>query len=149
MMIRNVQKTDLTTLISMEKDVFGDRGLNAVTMRQQFDLFSEISFVAEKETEITGFVFCGVSIENRYGWILDLAVLKKFRRRGIATELLEKCIKTLGRFCKTKIILTVEPDNTTRVLYEGIGFKAVELDSHYFGENSPRLIMELNVEKNT
>jgi len=146
MIIRNVQVTDLAKLLSLEEQVFGDCALNAVSMRQQIDLFSEIFFVAEKGAEIAGFVIGGVSVGKSYGWILDLVVRSEYRREGIAAELTEKCIKTLRRFCKSKILLTVEPDNSARILYNKLGFKDVELDPTYFGVNSPRLIMELNIE---
>lgn len=147
MIIRNVQVTDLARLLSIEQQEFGDHGLNAVTMRQQIDLFSQTFFVAEQNNEIAGFVIGGVSAGTGYGWILDLAVHSKYRRQGIATELAQKCIKALCRFCESRILLTVEPNNSVRALYKKLGFIEADLDPEYFGENSPRLIMELNVEK--
>ena len=143
MIIRNVQVTDLARLSSLEKQEFGDCGLNAVTMRQQIDLFAQTFFVAEQDDEIAGFVVGGVSVGTGCGWILDLVVNDKYQRQSIATELSQKCIEALRRYCQSKILLTVEPNNPARMLYKKLGFIEADLVSDYFGENAPRLIMEL------
>ncbi len=143
--IRNVTTDDLIGLIKLEQDEFGDHGLNAVTMRQQIDLFSDIIFVAENDNEIVGFVIGGVSIKNKKGWLLDIVVREDFRQKGIGTKLVTTCIRSTAKYCKRKVALTVEPKNPAITLYKRLGFVDVSVEQNYFGVGALRILMEIDI----
>ena len=144
--IRNVTTDDLVVLLKLEQDEFGDHGLNAVTMRQQIDLFSDIFFVAENENEVVGFAIGGVSIKNRKGWLLDVVVREDFRKKGIGTKLVTTSIISTAKYCKRKVALTVEPNNPAITLYKRLGFVDVGVEQNYFGVDALRILMEADTE---
>ncbi|XP_042031700.1 uncharacterized protein LOC121778413 [Salvia splendens] len=64
---------------------------------------------------------------DRYGYILNLCVVKSERRRGHATGMLQHAISIAKEGGIKKVFLHVYEDNEAAVkLYEKVGFKAVE-----------------------
>ncbi|WP_095102426.1 GNAT family N-acetyltransferase [Pseudomonas sp. Irchel 3A5] len=54
-----------------------------------------MSFVAEADSVLIGCVMCGH--DGRRGYLQHLLVLDKYRRQGIANELVERCLSSLER----------------------------------------------------
>jgi mycothiol synthase len=85
--------------------------------------------------------YIGVGIDEKYnveknmksGWILDIGVLKPYRRRGIGTRLMLQGMRTLKAKGMTTALLGVDDWNVTKAmeLYEKIGFKVVRKDLTY------------------
>jgi ribosomal protein S18 acetylase RimI-like enzyme len=64
------------------------------------------------------------SLENDELVVVDIAVLTAYQRKGIATELLQQCIKTANQN-KKPVRLTVTRDNPAISLYIRMGFTIV------------------------
>ncbi|MFT4940965.1 MAG: ribosomal protein S18 acetylase RimI-like enzyme [Paraglaciecola sp.] len=64
------------------------------------------------------------SLENDELVVVDIAVLTAYQRKGIATELLQQCIKTANQN-KKPVRLTVTRDNPAISLYLRMGFTIV------------------------
>ncbi len=85
--------------------------------------------------------YIGVGIDEKYneeknvkgGWILDIGVLKPYRRRGIGTRLMVQGMRTLKAKSMTTAILGVDDWNVTKAmkLYEKVGFKVTKKDLTY------------------
>lgn len=85
--------------------------------------------------------YIGVGIDEKYnveknvksGWILDIGVLKPYRRRGIGTRLMLQGMETLKAKGMTTVLLGVDDWNVTKAmkLYEKVGFKVVRKDLTY------------------
>lgn len=94
-------------------------------------------FVAEVDGQIVG--ACWARIMNDYGHLDDetpslaLSVLKNFRRRGIATELLEKIFAHLVEKKFKRVSLSVQKENSAAVaLYRKLNFEVVEVRGEEF-----------------
>ncbi|UCG36979.1 MAG: GNAT family N-acetyltransferase [Candidatus Bathyarchaeota archaeon] len=91
------------------------------------------------EGEHVGYV--GVGIDEAYniekntkcGWILDIGVLKPYRRRGIGTKLMLQGMKALKEKGMTTLMLEVDDLNVTKAmrLYKEVGFKIKKKDLTY------------------
>jgi len=85
--------------------------------------------------------YIGVGIDEKYnteknvkaGIILDIGVLKPYRRKGIGTRLMLHGLEALKTKGMTKALLGVDDFNPTKAikLYEKLGFKVVKKDLTY------------------
>ena len=98
---------------------------------------ADCCFVAEVDGKIVG--ACWARIMNDYGHIDDetpslaLSVLKNFRRRGIATELLKKISTHLAEKNFAQISLSVQKKNLAAVaLYRKLNFEVVDTRGEEF-----------------
>jgi ribosomal protein S18 acetylase RimI-like enzyme len=89
--IRNCKHDDMETLARVFNEVFSDTAdpYASVTEDDLGNLPSERILIAESDGEIVGFLMCGIkAIEGEeVGVIGYLGVLKRYRRKGIATAL--------------------------------------------------------------
>lgn len=82
--------------------------------------------------------------------LLKIAVDPSLRRRGIATHLLQYCIKEGNGMGKSAIILEVRPSNRPAiVLYEKFGFEVIAIRPDYYvsetGLKEDAMIMRKNL----
>jgi len=85
---------------------------------------------------------------TRKGHIISLAVLPRYRRRGLGTRLMEKALDALHRvYGCTEVYLEVRVSNTPAIkLYEKLGFKKVSVLKRYYadGEDAYLMAKQLN-----
>ena len=113
MIIRNYQQSDKEQLIALWKEVFNPKkphndpelAIN-IKIKHKDDLF----FVAEKEKQIVGTILVG--FDGHRGWIYSLAVLPKFRYKGIGKELVDKAVAELKNLGCLKVNLQIMGDNS-------------------------------------
>lgn len=104
---------------------------------------ADFAYVSEAGGELVGAVWS--RIMNDYGHIdeetpsLALAVLKNFRRKGIATALLTALLKKLAAEKFRRVSLSVQKENSVAVaLYKKLGFEI-------FRTNESEFIMRRNL----
>ncbi len=82
------------------------------------------------------------SDEQNTQWILSLAVDATHRGKGVARLLVDKVLSKVETGSVVK--LTVDPDNIPAFkLYSSLGFVVVAEEDNYFGDQEPRLVMQL------
>ncbi len=96
-------------------------------------------FFAILNTEYVGYI--GLGIDEKYneernvksGWVLDIGVLKPYRRKGIGTRLMLQGMETLKVKGMTSAMLGVDDRNVTKAmkLYEKVGFKVTKKEFTY------------------
>jgi mycothiol synthase len=91
--------------------------------RENFD--PELVWLAEEEGELAGLSLnvWHFSGDPRFGWIEVLGVRPRWRRRGLATALLQQSFRDFSSRGATRVGLGVDAENTTGAvrLYERVG----------------------------
>ena len=96
-------------------------------------------FFAALDNEPVG--YSGVGIDQglnnekkmKWGWILDIGVLKPYRRKGIGARLMLQSMDSLRTFEMEEVALYVDEMNPTGAikLYEKLGFKILRKNIIY------------------
>ncbi|HSP55968.1 MAG TPA: GNAT family N-acetyltransferase, partial [Dehalococcoidia bacterium] len=74
---------------------------------------------------------------NGMGQVEDLFTLPEFRRRGLATALMHRCVRDCRERGARKVIIACDPGDTPKQMYSAMGFVPVALASHYLKRVSP------------
>jgi ribosomal protein S18 acetylase RimI-like enzyme len=103
------------------------------------DFSPELTFIAMAGDEISAFAMNGVSEEQNQrngiqeGWIHGLGTLRKWRRQGLASALLNASMEAFQQQGLEYATLGVDTENTTGALgiYERLGFEPVKRYMRY------------------
>jgi len=94
----------------------------------------QMLFVAENEGILAGYAVIEIKeaprfatfVPRRFAYIPDIAVSKRFQRRGIGTELFRACMDWAKEQGATSVELTVWTFNEQAIrFYESLGLKAI------------------------
>lgn len=105
--------------------------------------------LAEEDGRIVGCVIVTISHavfdrRRRIGLVDDVAVIPKFRRRGIARMMMENAIEFMrNEDCELSLLCT-DPMGVARKLYESLGYMDAHAFSVYFRPLSPVSILREN-----
>lgn len=90
-------------------------------------------FVYEENGQILGNVTLTLDDSRERRWMIsNVAVAEKFRRRGIARQLMVAAVDEARARSAQWVILNVRPWNESAVhLYEGLGFETVDTETQY------------------
>ena len=122
--IRRFKKKDKNSVIALWKDVFNPQKPHndpelVINMKVSFN--DGLFFVACENTKIIGTIMAGY--DGHRGWIYSLAVLQKYRRKGIGTKLVKKALNELINLGCVKVNLQINKDNQSVVnFYKKVGF---------------------------
>jgi len=101
--------------------------------RENFD--HSLSWLAENGEQLAGFSLNGwhFSGDPTFGWVQILGVLPRWRRRGLATALLQQSFRDFRRRGATRVGLGVDAQNTTGAvaLYERVGMHVARRNDTY------------------
>ncbi len=126
MTIRIFEKSDYDNVFDMWLHTKG-MGLNETDdsregIEKYLDRNPRTSFVAVEDDKIVGVIMCGH--DGRRGFIHHTAVLDDYRRRGIATALVNTALEALKKEGINKAVLVVMTDNESgNAFWEHYGFK--------------------------
>ncbi|MBZ5748858.1 GNAT family N-acetyltransferase [Metabacillus rhizolycopersici] len=118
--------------------------LEADPSREKIDGYIDkgICFVAEKNHEVVGIIII-VSLEETVDEILNLAVRKEYRGKGIAKKLIEFAVNS--SVSRGKLELLVGTGNSSLdqlAFYQKCGFRIDTIKKNYFIENYREVIIE-------
>jgi ribosomal-protein-alanine N-acetyltransferase len=89
---------------------------------------------------LVGFVAGDIRSSDGRAWIATICVLPKYRRRGIASALLNACESKLDQ---QTIRLSVREENNPAIsLYEQFGYKRVGLWPAYYQDGGNAIVLE-------
>lgn len=139
MKIRKWLFKDNLVIAKIEKECFKDPW----TMQMISDTFmldNFLGFVAEEDGEIVGYIALTYCLEEAE--INIIAVSEKFRKKGIASELLKKTQTALLKLGVKKLFLEVRRSNEpAQSLYEKNGFTYIGVRPGYYKGVEDALIM--------
>jgi len=122
-----------------------EHALHRIALTQYFDLCEPAFALAEVSSELVGFAVGGMALQKDFseGWLLDIAVLPNFRRRGVGEAVCRRVIERLTGFGIRTVRATVAPDNQRSLsLLTRLGFHKSGDIPEYFGPGERRLVME-------
>lgn len=110
-------------------------------------LFTKVS--GDRNPEVIAGYICFWSVEDEIQ-ILNIAVRKTLRRKGIARKLIELAIQIGDRHNARLVTLEVRKSNlAARRLYESFGFRTVgERPDYYGAQKESAILMELELRAN-
>lgn len=128
--IRPAEPGDVAGMLEVERACFGDPW-SARAIREAMQSETSQAYVAESLENLLGFVLARTS--GPEAEILDLAVLPRMRRRGVARGLLRAVQDAVQRVGVEEIYLEVRESNRAAIsLYQGEGYRAVGMRHRYY-----------------
>ena len=99
--------------------------------------YNTITLVAKANSDIAGFIIAQVEIENNllFCHIITINVAPHYRRKGIATNMLQEIENILKQKGMSECHLEVREDNSTALkLYQKSGYQKVGRLEKYYGK---------------
>ena len=129
MIIREIVENDISAVAQIERECFSSPW-SEDSIRESLLSKSNRFFVADVDGKTVGYMGLSVSIDE--GYILNVATLPDYRRRGIAKALVGHVINIYNNQLRF-LTLEVRPSNTAALkLYENFGFEKVGERKNYY-----------------
>lgn len=142
--IRPLSYSDLPSVISIERRSFPTPWSLAMFVLE-LSKPSGICLAAEDDEGLVGYLVC--SRYEQVWHLMNVAVSPQHRRRGVATELIERLFGAAGT--GSRFTLEVRVSNIGAIaMYEGFGFRSAGRRRRYYNDNGEdALIMWLAYER--
>jgi [ribosomal protein S18]-alanine N-acetyltransferase len=127
----------LDKLYEIEEQCFEQEAFTKRQISYLLTDYNSIPLVAKAETIIAGFIIAQVEIENStmFGHIITINVASTFRRKGIATKMLQEIEVILKHKGIMECHLEVREDNSAALkLYQKAGYQKVGRLEKYYGK---------------
>jgi len=126
MKIRNIQPADYLPIISVLNDWWGGRKMSDMLPKLFFVHFQETSFIAEKDSQIVGFLtgfFSQTYVNEAY--IHFVGVHPNYRMKGIGQGLYKHFFETMREHNRNIVHCVTAPINTGSIAFHThMGFQA-------------------------
>ncbi len=117
--IKSIERKHIQSIAKLEKECFTQFwSENAIL--ESFVAGTKF-FVAEKNSKVIGYI--GINCVCDEGYITNVAVFQKYRNMGVATLLIDRCVRLARELSLKFVSLEVRPSNVNALsLYEKLGF---------------------------
>jgi len=141
--IRKVKTEDFTALLELEQAAFRGDGYSPYFLKMVPVLYPHTCFVATVEDKVVGYSLgARDGHDASLGWVLTVAVSPALHGQGMGKALTEVLVQELEHLGMETLVLTVEPTNPARMLYQRLGFVDAKLERDCYGPGKDRLYME-------
>ncbi|GAP08186.1 [SSU ribosomal protein S18P]-alanine acetyltransferase [Anaerolinea thermolimosa] len=131
---------DLNALRRLEQECFGGDAWPLWDLIGVLILPGLVRLKAVIGSEMIGFVGGDPHPAEGVGWVATLGVLPAYRRRGVASALLQACEKAMGM---PTIRLSVRRSNLAALqLYHNHGYHLVDVWNAYYFDGEDALVLE-------
>lgn len=138
--VRKWVRKDCFAVSEIEKLCFSDPWTEEMVIGSFSDDYF-LGYVAEAEGRVVGYV--GLSVVFDTADILLVAVIEKYRRRGVAKTLLSRSLDEAKENGAERAMLEVDVKNAAAIgCYLGFGFEKIAERKNYYGAGKDALIME-------
>ena len=125
----------LDQLYNIEQECFSEEAFSRRQIAYLLTDYNTIALVAKNNFDIAGFIIAQIDLEDNveYGHIITLNVPHNYRRKHIATRLLQEIQAMLRQRGIAEIRLEVREDNHAAIrLYQTMGYQTLgKLDKYY------------------
>lgn len=144
--IEKAELKDLDTLHKIERECFPENAFPKSFLKYLIIHQSGIFLNAKIQSEIVGFIAGLIQYPYPISRIYTLEVKPEFRRKGIASKLLQTLENEFKKRGATVSTLEVEIINTAALnLYQKFGYKKIRVLKDYYGKNRNGLEMTKNL----
>ena len=154
-MIRPATNKDLDYVIAINMECLPEHYPLSFWL-EHLEKYSDVFYVAEVEGKVVGYILTRIEEDHSFfhsgkkvlkGHIVSIAVREKYRRRGIATNLLLKVLDVLKHnYNASETYLEVRVSNAPAInLYKRLGFTVIKVLPNYYldGEDAYLMAKEL------
>lgn len=128
MIIREPRETEIYQIAEIEKQCF-DTPWSEDSIRASYNNKANRFYVAETDKKPAGYIGLSISVDE--GYILNVAVMPAYRRKGVAKTLINEVIRDNKQL--SFLTLEVRPSNTAALgLYKSLGFERVGVRKNYY-----------------
>lgn len=136
---------DLNSISSTLNTAF-DSFWNYNIIKSEIDNPDSFVLVAKENNQIIGFAGIWKAVDIMH--LMDIVVAKAYRRKHIASLLLEEIINLSLKNDINELTLEVSQNNLPAInLYTKFGFKELGIRKNYYGVNNNAIIMTLYIDK--
>jgi len=149
---RRATVRDLDRLHRIEVECFPEEAFTRLQLEYILTFPNFMSLIAEIDGEVAGFIIGSLEVYNDkvVGHIYSIDVLEKFRRRGVASKLLNEMEKLLVERGAEECYLEVRVDNlAARSLYKKHGYKQIEILKDYYREGIHGIRLKKQLKSNS
>ncbi len=141
--------SDLNHIIKIEKEAFSNPW-NVKFFREELNYNTFALYLTAKvNKEVVGYTGCWFKDRVKEIHIVNLAIKKEFRRKNIATYLINEIINMAKTINFNKITLEVRASNEKAInLYEKLDFKKTNIVPNYYLDNKEDAILMIKELKN-
>ncbi len=135
--IETASAKELDELYEIEKQCFEQEAFSKRQIAYLLLDYNTVGLTAKKGSEIIGFIIVQVDLEEdtQYGHIITINVKPSYRRKGIATKLLQEIESILKQKGIIESRLEVREDNNAALkLYQKFGYLKVSKLERYYGK---------------
>jgi len=146
MMIRQIRADDISQIITIEHESFHNPYPEDI-ITFLYERYRTTFLVAEQGGTVLGYI-AGIT-SWREGHIVSLAVLPAWRRKGIASQLVEELYRIFRKYGKKRVKLEVRLSNKAAIaLYENLGFERRKIVKKYYEDGEDAVMMKKRLEEN-
>ncbi len=148
--LRKFKPDDLQSVMQINRETLPENYSDYFFM-DLYERFPEAFIVAEENGKIVGYIMCRIEVglSNfglggliRKGHVVSIAVLPKFRRKGIAQGLLNTAMQGMTTYKAKQCYLEVRVTNDPGVaLYKKLGFEASRTVHGYYSDGEDAYVM--------
>ena len=144
--VRPLEVSELGLVYRLDRRAFCDNCYPPFVLRQLYDVHGDLFQVALMNDVLVGYVVGAVETVGSSAWILALTTDESYRNVGIATAMLTEIMGCIQKQQISSIKLTVAEDNVAAIhLYrDKFAFTIERKVENYFGESTPRLLLQYN-----
>ena len=127
----------LDQLYAIEEQCFSEEAFSRRQIAYLLTDYNSIALVAKSNIDIAGFIIAQVEVEGsiEYGHIVTLNIPHDYRRKHVATRLLQEIQAILRQRGITEIRLEVREDNHAAIkLYQTLGYQTMGKLEKYYGK---------------
>lgn len=127
---------NLDTFYRIELQCFKEEAFAKQQIAYLLTDFNTISLEAKTDAEIAGFIIAQIEYEDReFGHIITLNIAPNYRKKGVATKLLNEVECYLRQRGVSECRLEVREDNHAAIkLYHKLGYQTVGKLERYYGK---------------
>jgi [ribosomal protein S18]-alanine N-acetyltransferase len=148
--LRKFAPDDLQSVMQINRETLPENYSDYFFM-DLYERFPETFVVAVEDGKIAGYIMCRIEVglSNfglggliRKGHVVSIAVLPRYRRKGIANALLKMCMEGMRLYKAKQCYLEVRVTNDAGVrLYRKLGFEVNRTVHGYYSDGEDAYVM--------